>query len=163
MRSHELAIYQNRALNGLDRRGSQELHVPEAGDSHWRSTTMTTLAMRHARAPAVHASPHQYMVGGEILAIDWRMSNTPCWRMSSKGNGVRWDDEGSLSQKGREILLEHFGIQALAVHLPLEKIAAMSPAELFKKRRGLESSRHLDRLEPVSSRPGDHVPASLAA
>jgi len=126
---------------------------------------MTTTLMRHARAPVAYPAPHQYMVGGEIVSVDWRNGNgDPCWHMSSKENGVQWDEDGRLNETGRQLLLQHFGLQVIASHLPLEKIATMSPATLLKKRRRLEANGDgLERLEPESGRPGGHISASLAA
>ena len=127
---------------------------------------MTMTSMRPAeKVVAAHPVPQQYMVGGDRIAADWRNGNgDPCWYMSSKENGVQWDEDGRLNEIGRQLLLQHFGLQVIASHLPLEKIATMSPATLLKKRRRLEANGDgLERLEPESGRPGGHISASLAA
>jgi len=123
------------------------------------------MAMEHAElAPASVPIPKRqsYMVGGDNLSADRRWpGDEPCWRMSSK-EGVTWEDDGPINEAGRQILLQHFGLSTIAAHLPLEKLATMSPATLERKRRTLE--RHgAPHLELVSDRPGAHVPASLAA
>ncbi|RJR14112.1 hypothetical protein C4585_00755 [Candidatus Parcubacteria bacterium] len=104
-----------------------------------------------------------YMVGGDTISVDWRWpGDEPCWRMSSK-EGITWEDDGPLNEGGRQLLLQHFGLEEIASHLPLERIMLMSPHQLEKERRALEAQHGLERLEITSSRPGAHVEARLAA
>ena len=103
-----------------------------------------------------------YMVGGETLSADWRWpEDQPHWRMSFK-EGVTWEVDGPLNEAGRQLLLRHFGLETIAAHLPLEKIATMSPLTLTKKRHTLERNG-TPHLEPKSDCPGRHVLAQLAA
>ena len=121
-----------------------------------------TLGRSVLNGTARGGSPESYMVGGESTSADWRWPDgTPRWRMSDK-EGIEWTDNGPLNEVGRQMLLSHFGLESIAAHLPLEILTAMSPATLLKKRRTLEK-HGLERLEPVSTRPGAHIPASLAA
>ncbi len=104
-----------------------------------------------------------YMIGGEDLSADWRWpKGHPEWRMSSK-EGIRWEDDGPLNETGRKMLLKHFGLELVGRHLPIKTLATMSPAALLRKRRGIERRGGLERLEPVSDRPGGHISAKLAA
>lgn len=108
--------------------------------------------------------PNQYMVGSSQCSCDWRWpTNEAVWNMSSK-EGVRWDKDGPLSHEGRNLLIEHFGLEKVASQLPLEIISAMSPATLLKLRRELEASdSSLPVLNPVSARIGGHIEAAKAA
>ena len=122
------------------------------------------MAMVHAESPVAISIPKRqsYMVGGENISVDWRWpGDEPCWRMSSK-EGIRWEDDGPLNEAGRQLLLHHFGLEQLAAHLPLEKLATMSPSTLERKHHTLER-RGAPHLEPKSDRPGAHVEARFAA
>lgn len=109
--------------------------------------------------------PAQYMVGDSAKSCDWRgpFDSGARWRMSSK-DGVRWDDDGPLDEGGRELILEHFGLQRVAHTLPLAKLVRMSPARLAKKRHDLEERNPaLPKMALLSTRMGGHIPAALAA
>ena len=108
-------------------------------------------------------SPAQFMVGDHSLACDWRWPHGhPIWRMSSK-EGVEWLDNGPLTEQGRTLILEHFGLDTIADQFPLEVLQETSPANLAAKRQELEKKQKLPHLEVVSTRIGGHVPAATAA
>jgi hypothetical protein len=108
----------------------------------------------------------QYMVGDSECACDWGWEDGPrIWRMSSK-EGVTWHSDGPLSERGREMLLKHFGLKAMTDTLPIESIRGMSPAELIFTRRRLEDELGPmlgDRLDAVSEHPTFKVRAEEVA
>ena len=106
----------------------------------------------------------RYVVNGVTRACDWQWprSETALWSISER-EGVAWDPIGKLDEKGREVLLDKFGLTAAAEELPLDVIGAMSPAALEKRRRRLETERGLPRIEVMSDTMGSHFSASLAA
>jgi len=138
----------------------------DGGFSYRRESKVMTMTLMRptAKVGVMRTSPATYSIGDETLCVDWRWPDgKPEWRMSDK-ESVRWLDDGPLNEVGRHMLLAHFGLKTIAAHLPLEKIAHMSPAALLKKRRRLEANGGgLERLEPVSNWSGGHISASLAA
>lgn len=63
---------------------------------------------------------------GADLGVDWGFGGASGWRMTELA-ASRWEDIGPISERGREVILKHFGLEHLAGALPLGVIAAMSP------------------------------------
>ena len=102
----------------------------------------------------------QFMVaawrGHFYVACDWRgpySQDEAKWSMTSRESGEnnwypdgdRYPDRtiGKLDEVGRKILLDSFGVDAVADEYPLEKIAVTSPRELILRRRELEAANGL--------------------
>ncbi len=101
--------------------------------------------------------------GGELCACDWRWpKDHPVWTMSSR-EGVQWYDDGSLTEKGRRALLEHFGLTDIAETLSLEVIRETPPLRLVGLRRTLENTHSLPRKTCVSTSIGEYLFAEQAA
>ena len=96
--------------------------------------------------------------------IDWRWpSGEPRWVQSDRENSVKWDGPRQLTEMGREVLIDRFGLWDVAYTMPLAAIQLLSPAELMAHRRRLEKKNGLECIcEVVSDRVGGQIEARLA-
>lgn len=112
--------------------------------------------------------PGRYSIGDSELCVEWGWIHAG-WGLSSKDDYIRWDDDGPLydprvwfnrQERGRQLILEHFGLERLTDDLPLAVIAKTSPAALFAMRRKLETTCGLEcKNDMISNRAGDHCSA----
>ena len=134
------------------------------------------VAKKTGDAVKVAAKPGRYSIGNSDLSVEWGWQVHPNWSLSSRDDYVRWEDDGPLyvaaygdhvwlnQKRGRELIIEHFGLQSIADELPLAVIAMTSPAALFALRRKLETERGLEnKNDMISDRGGDHCSAEYCA
>lgn len=99
-------------------------------------------------------------------SVEYRYPNPhdACWYMCSKVSSVQWGDIRPLSEAGRRLMLERFGLMSIERDLPLEVIRYKSPCDLMAMRRGVEAQTNVEPMDVViSDRCGAHISAELAA
>ena len=113
--------------------------------------------------PHMNPTPQQFMVGSSLCCVDWRWNDDGFWTMGSKESAT-WDDDGSLNEVGRQMLIEHFHLQALESQLPIEKLRRLSPSHLVAIRRHIERTCNEACISIAESdRPGGRIRPELCA
>lgn len=94
--------------------------------------------------------------GPVLCACDWAWpdTNRTMWT-ESVHDGNTWVEEGPLTEDGKDILLDKFGLTSQASGFPLGKLRTTSPAKLMESRRGLESQMDYPTMPGVAN---DHKP-----
>ena len=112
-----------------------------------------------------HPASYSVPIGhsGSSHCVEWRWpdSSLAQWSMAEK-DGVSWISMGELTEEGRQAILEHFELTAMADSLPLEELATRSPKELELMYFGRANTPREGPKHHRSDRIGAHIPAMEA-